>query len=198
MHQFQAGYFINGIFDLFINQLEKEKITGIVHQLCYFDLETKDDLEHHNFNYSAEAKTINNIITRGLPSNPSLFVEEMFSTAFGQTKKENDPFHSIKYAFLNNSLSDEIIRALHIIDPRIKKETQFQNTNTHLNFNQYKDDFLQSLLPEYLGEAFIQLIEPNRTYRSLAGMENSLFDSNIKKKYSPILTKKIVFVLESP
>ncbi|RLD68474.1 MAG: hypothetical protein DRI95_02925 [Bacteroidetes bacterium] len=198
MHQFQAGYFINGIFDLFINQLEKEKIIGIVHQLCYFDLETKDELKHHDFKYSAEVKIINNIITRGLPTNPSLFVEEMLSTAFGQTKKENDLFHSIKYSFLNNSLKDEIIRALHIIDPRIKKESQFQNTNTNLDFNQYKDDFLQSLLPEYIGEAFIQLIESNRTYRSLAGMENPSLDSNFKEKYSPILDKKVDFVLEIP
>ncbi|MEN8118955.1 MAG: DEAD/DEAH box helicase [Bacteroidota bacterium] len=198
MHQFQAGYFINGIFDLFINKLEKERITGIVHQLCYFDLETKDELKHKDFRYSADVKTINNLICKGLPTNPSLFIEEMLSTAFGQTKKENDLFHSVKYSFDNNNLNEEIIRALHIIDPRIKKESQFQTINTDSDYNQFKDDFLQSLLPEYLGEAFIQLIETNRTYSSLAGFERPLSNSSFKEKYSPILDKKIDFVLEIP
>lgn len=198
MYQFQAGYFLNGILDLFINQLEKEKITRIVHQLCYFDLETKDKLKHKDFRYSADVKTINNIVTRGLPTNPSLFVEEMLSTAFRQTKKENDLFHSIKYSFQNNNLNDEIRRALHIIDPRIKKESQFGTTNTDSNNNRFKDDFLHSLLPEYLGEAFIQLVETNRTYSSLAGLEKSLSNPGFKEKYSSLWDKKVDFVLEIP
>jgi ATP-dependent DNA helicase RecQ len=197
MQQFQAGYFLNGIFDLFINPAEKERISNIVRQLCYFDLDTNDKLSPKDFRYAAETKTINNIISRGLPTNPSLFVEEMLSTAFGQTKKETDLTASVKYAFENNNLTEEILRAVHIIDPRIKKESQFQ-TPTSTDENSFKDDFIQSLLPEYLGEAFIQLIEKRRTYGSLSDRDNLLLNPEFSKKYEKIWDQEIDFVLELP
>ncbi len=197
MQQLQAGYLVNSIFDLFINQSEKEKITEIVQQLCYFDLETNNQLTHKDFRHSPDAKIINNIISRGLPTNPSLFIEEMLSTAFAQTKKETDSFQSVKYAFQNDFLKEEINRALHIIDPRIKKDADFENRASNADKG-FKDDFLYSILPEYLGEAFIQLIESDRELSSLAGLKKPLLDSAFKEKYTAIWNQKADFVLETP
>jgi len=141
MQQFQAGYILNGIFDLFI--------------------------------------------------------EEMLSTAFGQTKKRGDLFQSIQYFFNDDKLKDEIAHALHIIDPRVKKEYQFAAA-IDSNNNQFKDDFLQSLLPEYLGEAFIQLVDTDRKYSSLAEFEKHQQNTSIKKEYADIWDHKADFVLEMP
>ena len=197
MQQFQAGYFLNGIFDLIINPTEKEKISSIVHQLCYFDLDTNDKLKHKDFRFVSETKVVNNIISRGLPTNPSLFVEEMFSTAFGQTKKSTDSTSTVKYSFENNNLSEEIQRAVHIVDPRIKKESQFQAQTSNAG-SSFKDDFVQSLLPEYLGEAFIQLVETNRTYGSLADKDSALLKPGFAEKFKKIWAQKIDFLLELP
>ena len=79
MQQFQAGYFVNGIFDLFINQSEKEKIRKIVQQLCYFDLETKVELKHKDFRYSADTKIVNNLITNMKIWKKQLMVLKLFS-----------------------------------------------------------------------------------------------------------------------
>ncbi len=198
MQQFQAGYFLNGIFDLFFNPSEKQKISKIVEQLCYFDLETDNELKHTDFKYAAETKVINNLITRGLPTNPSLFVEEMLNTAFAHAEKKQDRYASIKYEFIKNDLADEIYRAIHIIDPRINKENQFQDTKNEVFKDYFRNNLHQLILPEYLGEAFIQLINTNRTYASIAGEGRKNLNKEFKQKYKRILDKKVDFSIEMP
>ncbi len=198
MQQFQAGYFLNGIFDLFVNRAEKEKISKIVEQLCYFDLETGDELKHNDFKYAAETKIINNLITRGLPTNPSLFIEEMLSTTFAHAEKITDKFNSIKYKFNKIELADEVYRALHIIDPRINKKNQFSDNKNEVFKDYFRNNFHQLILPEYLGEAFVQLINTQRTYASIAGAGRKELSQDFKEKYADILQKKIDFSIEMP
>lgn len=198
MQQLQAGYFLNGIFDLFVNPAEKEKISKIVEQLCYFDLETDTALKHTDFKYVPEAKIINNLITRGLPTNPSLFIEEMLSTTFAHAEKTIDKFNSIKYQFKKIELSDEIYRALHIIDPRINKENQFSDNKNEVFKDYFRNNFHQLILPEYLGEAFIQLINTRQSYASIAGEGRKSLTKEFKEKFADILQKKVDFSIELP
>ncbi len=198
MQQLQAGYFLNGIFDLFVNPAEKEKIGKIVEQLCYFDLETDATLKPIDFKYAPETKIINNLITRGLPTNPSLFIEEMLSTTFAHAEKTFDKYNSIKYRFNKIELSDEIYRALHIIDPRINKENQFADNKNEVFNDYFRNNFHQLILPEYLGEAFIQLISTQRTYASIAGEGRKLLSEDFKERFADILQKKVDFSIEIP
>ncbi|MCF6240892.1 MAG: DEAD/DEAH box helicase [Bacteroidales bacterium] len=198
MQQLQAGYFLNGIFDLFVNPAEKEKISKIVEQLCYFDLETEAELKHIDFKYAPETKIINNLITRGLPTNPSLFIEEMLSTSFAHAEKIHDKYKSIKYQFNKIDLTDEIYRAIHIIDPRINKENQFSDTKNEVFKDYFRNNIHQLILPEYLGEAFIQLIDTQRTYASIAGEGRKLLQADFKEKFKEILQKKADFSIEMP
>jgi RecQ family ATP-dependent DNA helicase len=199
--QYKAGYFLTSIYDLFINQSEKEKAEKIVKQLSHFQLETSDELAHQNVDYISEIKTVNNIISRGTPTLPSSYIEDILATSFGQTKKEISKLNHISYPFKNDSLADEIFRALHIIDPRINKENQsiyfeeeWKNKKKSL-----KLDFKYSYIPEYLGQAFIQLVEEERTYHSL--IKSTCYrglNSEIEADFSEILEKKCNFVLEMP
>ena len=197
MKQLQAGYFLNSIFDLFLNQTEKDKVKKIVFQLSHFNLATNDDLSYKSKYLTSEIKVINNIISRALPTHPSNFVEELFSTSFGHTKKEISDLNHISYPFLNEELKDELIRAVHIIDPRVKKEDfniKFKGENAD-----FKDDFFYSYIPEYLGADFLQLIETDRTYNSLISKNISIKNKlELKSKFKSIIDTKTDFVLEIP
>ena len=199
--QYKAGYFSHSIFDLFINQSGKEKVEKIVHQLCHFHMETADELTHQKVNFISEIKTINNLISRGVPTFPSLYIEDLLATTFGKNKKEISNLNHISYPFKDDSLTDEIFRALHIIDPRINKENQTINLDEQWKNKSkvYKLDFKYSLVPEYLGKAFIQLVDEGRNYQSFSkstGYDGSLLDLN--KDFEQILDKKSDFVLEMP
>ena len=108
MKQFQAGYFLNSIVDLFINQTEKEQIERIAFQLSHFNLKTEDQLSYKSKTFTSEIKVINNIISRGLPTRPSNFIQELFATSFGVTKKDVSDVHKISFPFVDDKLKDEL------------------------------------------------------------------------------------------
>lgn len=199
--QYKAGYFIHSIFDLFLNKVGKEKVEKIVNQLCHFELETSDKLQHQKVDYSSEIKVINNLLSRGTPTLPSTFIEDLFATTLGNTQRIVSNLNHINYPFKDDSLAEEIYRAIHIIDPRIKKENQFIDLEKEWKKKNsgYKLDFKYSLLPEYLGQEYIQLVEENRNYKSL--IKSSDYNGSINAltiKFEPILEKNIDFLLEMP
>ncbi len=198
--QYKAGYFLNSIFDLFLNQSVKEKVEKLVFQLCHFNLETNDDLTHQQVNSSAEIKTIHNLIVRGAPTRPGVAIENMLSDVLGKTKKEITSHSNITYPFINDSLTEEIYRALHIIDPRINKSNQLKFLSKRINEKESDSrvKFRESLYTEYLSEAFIQLIEEDRDYKSIIRSNGFDEDEEVLKNFESILTEKNDFALEMP
>ncbi len=165
MAQFQAGYFIESIKELFNNQTVKTKIAGILEKLSYFDLQTDGDL-NRTVNDSI-ILVVNNMITRGIPTRPSLFIEDILATTFSKTRKNITENQSINYNFTDESFKDHIYRALHIIDPRINLQNQKENLQNTTDAKQKAiNDFLQNTVCQNIGEQYIQLFEKNRTYES--------------------------------
>ncbi len=200
--QHKAGYFLNSIFDLFINDAEKQKIKDIVDYLCYFNLETSESIEHIDSLYVPEIKIVNNLISRGFPNSASVYIEDILSGALGYNSKKINEKSEISYPFNDDELLDSLNKALHIIDPRITKDNQTdkisdadwkdKNKSSHLNFK-------YSFIPEYLGSAFIQLIDNERTYESFIKSSNYKGSKFIlHKKYGKILQNKCDFALEMP
>ncbi len=198
--QYKAGYFLNSIFDLFLNQSGKEKVEKIVFQLCHFDLETNDELKHQQVNYISEIKLVNNLISRGAPTKPSTFIEDLFASTFNITKRELSSQNHISHPFLNDTLTEHLYRSIHIIDPRINKANQFVDIGEKWKQKGtgFKIDFLYSLVPEYLGPAYIQLIEENRDFSSLIKSSGLDEDNEIIRNFGTILNQKNDFVLEMP
>ena len=196
--QYKAGYFFNSIFDLFLNKTVKEKVEKIVFQLSHFNLETSDELKHQQVDSCSEIKLIHNLIERGVPTIPSTFIEDLFATIFGLTKRDISELNNISHNFVSDSLSDDIYRAIHIIDPRINKTNQFIDiqAKTKLQGKGFKLDFHYSLVPEYLGQAYIQLIEEDRDFRSL--LNSAGLDNEIQQNFQSILDEKNDFVIEMP
>ncbi len=200
--QHKAGYFSNSILELFISNVEKQKIEDIINYLCHFSLETSESIEHENSLYSPEIKIISNIISRGYPSPASLYVEDVLAATLGYNSKHINPKGKISYPFNDEELSFELRKALHIIDPRITKENQTEqisdldwkdnSKSLHLNFK-------YSFVPEYLGKAFIQLVDNARNYSSFVESSNYKGSQrHLQKKYGKILANKCDFALEMP
>lgn len=160
--QFQAGYILDGINDS-LNRLDKSKeVKGLLKHLSCFDIETNCNISSN----SADSFTsvIHNLIVRGIPTRPSIFIENEFLEIFQKFKKDDSDFTkqlgNIKYeSKLNEDERNNVFSALHIIDPRIKLNENNYDFELESNFEK---DFIFKYLPEN-GLSFMQqLIESQR------------------------------------
>ncbi len=202
MAQLQAGYFLESIKKLFSNQSVKYKFDALMKQLSFFDFQAADDLQNSKSIDDSVVKVANNIITRGLPTRPSTFIEDILSTTFSHIEKEITEHGEISYSFKNEDLKENIYRALHVIDPRITKENQ--KTSEQISWtgglDGYKEDFLFMYVPEFMGQHFIQLIEQDRDFESILHHPSQKEDLSrflTNEKYA-FTHKTIDFVLETP
>jgi superfamily II DNA helicase RecQ len=169
--QFQAGYILDGIKDS-LKRLDKPKeVKGLLNQLSCFDIET-------NCNISVKSSdsfvsVIHNLIVRGIPTRPSIFIENEFLEIFQKFKKDDSDFTkllgNIKY---ESKLSEEeqncIFSALHIIDPRLKINELNYNVELESNFEK---DFIFEFLPKN-NLAFVQqLLEGQRKLNTIVTSE---------------------------
>ncbi|WP_371811600.1 DEAD/DEAH box helicase [Flavobacterium sp. M31R6] len=131
MKQFKAGYIVDAISNIVTENFkslnyfsEKEnseinKIKGLIQNLSAFDVEFP---EPHKIDYDKihpVLATINNIVTRGLPTKAPLIIEEVF-TEIGLTIK-NDNEYILDYSNAVKELSFEtVFELLHIIEPNLK------------------------------------------------------------------------------
>ncbi len=197
MQQLQAAYFLEGINKLFNKETNKEELNKIKNLLSYFDLKTETDISTSESPDSVVA-TINNILVRGLPTIPSTFIEDIFSTVFHKTKKVQNK-NNFSYNFINDEYKNYIYRALHIIEPRLnlkelKKRISFSKSDNDKN---EKEDFLFKVLPEFIGEYFVQLITCDRTFKSIISNSEEIKEEVTLEKY-PYWNDKIDFSLETP
>lgn len=199
--QYKAGYFLNSIYDLFLNKATKEKVEKIVSGLSHFHLETSVKLKHKQVDYISEINVVNNIINRGTATHPSTFIEDLFATTLNANKKDVSNRNHISYPFKDDSLTEEIYRAIHVIDPRINRENQieYQNNESFDKDDGLKFDFKYSVLPEYLGKYFIQLVDERRDYKSLLTTSRYKgIKEVLERKYNQIIDKKGDFIIEMP
>ncbi len=151
--QFQAGYLLDSCNALIQNLKEKNKIEELLYSLSFFDVEFMTQNEK-----SKEIDSIfavaSNLISRGLPTKPSLFIENYISEVF------KNSIHVIE---------TKIFETLHLIDPRIKPATLWNqlNNNTLEDETGITTELIYSHIPTYLGDAFLQLFEYQRSFLSV-------------------------------
>ena len=160
--QFQAGYILDGINDS-LKRLDKSKeVKGLLKHLSCFDLETDCNISSNSSD--SFVSVIHNLIVRGIPTRPSIFIENKFLEAFQKFKIDDSDFTkqlgNIKYeSKLNAEERNNVFSALHIIDPRIKL------TENNYNFeleSSFEKDFIFKYLPENNLSFIQQLIESQR------------------------------------
>lgn len=160
--QFQAGYILDGVKDS-LKRLDKSKeVKGLLKHLSCFDIDTNCNISSN----SADSFTsvIHNLIVRGIPTRPSIFIENEFLEIFQKFKKDDSDFNkllgNIKYeSKLTEEEHNSIFSALHIIDPRIKLYEENYNVELESNFEK---DFIFKYLPTNKLAFLQQLLEGQR------------------------------------
>jgi ATP-dependent DNA helicase RecQ len=129
--QFKAGYIVDSIAKVVTDfkatldkhtpadQTKLDQINGLLQYVSSFDVEFpyKHNLEFKKLN--PVLATLNNIITRGLPTRAPILLENLFSK-IGLTEQDKDKFE-INFPCSTNPISYEsIFELLHIVEPQLE------------------------------------------------------------------------------
>lgn len=169
--QFQAGYILDGINDS-LKIIDKSKeVKGLLKHLSCFDVETNCNISSNSSD--SIASVIHNLIVRGIPTRPSIFIENKFLEAFQKFKIDDTDFTkqlgNIKYeSKLTEEEQNSIFSALHIIDPRIKLNEGNYSFELESNFEK---DFIFKYLPTNNLTFIQQLLEGQRKLNTIVTPE---------------------------
>jgi len=201
--QQQAGYILDSIFDLYKDTESKRHLAGLTQYLSYFDIKT--NLDQKQGNVDPIVAVANNIISRGLPTKPSTFIEQSFAEAFEVTEIGKNEVGTISFTYKKHNPEFEklLFRAFHIIDPRIKSNDQYGRLieSWERLGSQYEEGFLFSIIPEYLGQHFVQLIEPQRNFESILRFATDVqegFERYITGAIDNFSVQHVDFAIELP
>ena len=175
--QLQAGYILESVRDA-LNAYAKqhEKILALhslLKSLSTFEVQTGLNLETPA-NPPSIFAVASNIITRGLPTLASVYLEEYFADKLAVTQRqENTARGKVAFPFVNvdedNEHGNSLFRSLHAIDPRAKNRSQYLKVSDV--DSSFERSFLLKLLPEK--QAYLaQLLEKQRTRSSFTRDNN--------------------------
>lgn len=169
--QFQAGYILDGINDSLKIHDKSMEVKGLLKHLSCFDIETNCNIYSNSSDNIVSV--IHNLIVRGIPTRPSIFIEDVFLKAFQKFKIDVSDFTTslgnIKYeSKLEEQELNNVFLALHIIDPRIKLNKE--NYNGQLG-SDFEKDFITIYLPDNDIEFLAQVLEPQRKLSTIVKPE---------------------------
>lgn len=175
MRQFQAGYIVDGLQDVFEKKTPKRVAFKELSNWCsYFTFESRSKFENNEIEYPPKIAILINLLQRGAPTKLNKYALDFIIDKSGFLKydPENDSSIVVQYNKLTPDMKDLIFRSLHLIEPRLDIQTQKQNYEQsweNLGSN-YEENFVFEGLPIALGKngvAFIQLLATQRTISSI-------------------------------
>ena len=129
--QFKAGYIVDAIakvitdFKVSLNKQtpadhkKLDQINGLLQYASSFDVEFPEGYNLDCTKLNSVLATLNNIITRGLPTRAPIILENIFSE-IGLTERNTDEFE-LNFPIAKKSVSPEnIFELLHIIEPNLR------------------------------------------------------------------------------
>jgi len=158
--QLHAGYISDGIKQYLTKLNSSVDWKDILYFLSVFELETDQSLNVVN-NESLFA-VADNIISRGLPTKPSIYLEYILEKTFGRTRRTISKTGEINYELDQNDQNflKLLKRSFIILDPRIKG-IDF-NTICY-NQSTLEREFYNITLIQTFGEFSQQIFEPQRS-----------------------------------
>lgn len=166
--QLQAGYILDCVKEILETEYAPSEVQGLLRQLSYFDIDVNSTVEFKdNSNFEQILSVAHNIISRGLPTKPTLWLENKILQAFDLTERDEKLFDigTIRQVLkVEETLIQKLFRALHIIDPNLKDNNiSKQKINTWENLgSSFEEDFLYNQLPKYASPIWVQLLETQR------------------------------------
>ncbi|WP_374552374.1 DEAD/DEAH box helicase [Flavobacterium sp.] len=191
--QLQAGFVLDCIKETLETTYKTSEIQGLLKQLSYFEIEiNKSNQQFDNSEFEQTLFVANNIISRGLPTRPTLWLEnqilDYFKDIVEQDKKLLE-IGSIRQELKVDEIFTQLLfRALHIIDPEIKgeKTSKYQMPSWENLGSDFEEGFLFEQLPKHVSQMWTQLFEPQRE------LENVLrFSTNTEDEIDKYLNGSI-------
>ncbi len=187
MSQFQAGYFLEAFS-------KSDLYKPLFETLTCFDV---SNLDTKIQDFDAYCSVLNNILCRGLPTRPSIFIEQSFADAFGLTKRKQDELGAITFPLKSTEtdFNDRLFKALHIIEPRL---THFRKDEEFDSVEEAK--FIQEMLPNGLGNFWGQILERQRKITSVSNdttnFQDQVTDFSLQIPYSESSLQGIVIEVD--
>ena len=175
--QLQAGYIFDFVKNKLLSENKSSEVLSLLESLSFFEVDST--LTESNPNDKPELAVLNNLLSRGLPTRPSLFIENIFLNSLAIGKSIPDTLGNIESLTDDsfNSVAQYLFRALHIIDPRvIPDRTRFQIQQSFEFDNigsRYEEDFLFAHVPRILGAEWFQILESQREFPSIVNRDNN-------------------------
>lgn len=158
--QLHAGYITDGVKNYLYNRNGPLDWKDIVYFLSVFELEAKEDLSIRN--KESLFAVADNIISRGSPTKPSIFIEQTLSETFNWAKREISPIGEISYK-LNQENEDLLLllrRSFVAIDPRISNINYSSISDSQSSLEK---EFYENSFGKVFGDFYLQILEPQRS-----------------------------------
>ncbi|HTN45852.1 MAG TPA: DEAD/DEAH box helicase [Flavipsychrobacter sp.] len=168
MTQLQAGYILDCVKETLEIKYKPTEVQGLLTQLSHFDIDVNSAAElKDNSNFEQIFSVAHNIISRGLPTRPTLWLENKILQSFDLTCQDEKllDIGTIRQVLkIEETLIQKLFRALHIIDPNLKDNNiSKQKINTWENLgSSFEENFLYEQLPKYASPTWVQLLETQR------------------------------------
>jgi superfamily II DNA helicase RecQ len=157
--QFHAAYQLDSVQKILSSEVDAEKLKGLYRSLSEFEIQTPFDIGASIYeDVHPVLAVLNNIITRGLPTKASPYIEEAFAS-FGNRKNEDD-LGAINYC-IDGLNSNDLFLAMHLVDSRWKISDANYNCKV-LDSDLEKEFITKAALP-----IIRQLMQPQRDLSSI-------------------------------
>jgi superfamily II DNA helicase RecQ/very-short-patch-repair endonuclease len=182
MTQIQAGYILDCVKETLETKYTPKEVKGLLTQLSYFDIEVNSTVTpNNNSDFEQILSVANNIISRGLPTRPSLWLENKILTAFNLTEQDDKLLEigTIRQELkIEETLIEKLFQALHIIDPDLKGDNISKNEITSWENlgSSFEEDFLYQQLPKFASQMWVQLFEAQRELENVLRFSTSTED----------------------
>ena len=212
--QLQASFILEAVYKSLKELYSKsdgERLLGLFRQLSYFDVEeslveAKTDVDPLVYVYS-------NIISRGLPTYSTIYLEKEFSRIFQKTHlytdEQSEEFDKYKYtdSYMNHRFDEKFVRlmfrALHIIDPRFGID-DVKNGDLNVNFafgSVYESEFYDIISSKVIGKHSFQILKGQQSLDKLLRFspdENGELDKIINGSIDSFIGQDVDFIYEFP
>ena len=206
--QLQAGYVLDSVRERLCKEhiIEDTSLDKLLRSLCCFDIEVESS-EQPSINRSVPGviNVADNLISRGLPTKPSLSMEDHYANLLKSHGYEVsvDPeakrVGSLLYNLTCDShFAEKMFRALHVIDPKISATDVFraiEQTESIPYDSAEEKRFHQEGLEQVLPTWWIQLVERQRPLTSILQNCNPGTSS---QGNDPFIAQRVDFSVEFP
>jgi superfamily II DNA helicase RecQ len=175
MKQYQAGYIIDNLIDVFKNKSSKKKaFVALTKWASHFHIKSKSGFEENEIEYKPTIAVLINLLQRGLPTklNKHAIDYLVSKSTLLSFDEENERSFVLNIEQKLPEIKKLIFRSLHLIDPRIDNNglrNLYEQSWGKFGSN-FEERFLFNDLPNRLGsngQALIQLIACQRSIENI-------------------------------